>query len=229
MWRTNLGTADLHMHSKFSDGSASIEKILSHAEKRTNLNVIAITDHDCIAGAQQARDLCARHPRRAEVIVGVEVSTSEGHLLALNIETLIPSGMTMGETIQAVHEQGGLAIVAHPLKRWCPSASLSTLCNIMASERTRPDGLEVVNASFGRLGGSKKLRQLNDVFFHVAETGSSDAHCPSAIGSSRTYFPGSTASDLLNAIRTRTTLAYVGGWPTRSYVNYGLHEAMRRL
>jgi hypothetical protein len=68
-----LSRADLHIHSIYSDGIPTIEHILHHTERHTKLDVIAITDHNVIDGSLRARDF----------IVGEEVSTNEGHLLAL--------------------------------------------------------------------------------------------------------------------------------------------------
>src|SRR5258708_12380267 len=142
------------MHSVYSDGYATIARILGYVERFTDLDVIAITDHDCIDGAFLARDMIARQGSQIAVIIGVEISTAEGHLLALDVERLIPAGLSMDETIQEIHEQGGLAVVAHPLSRWCPSATITTLSNF----RHLPDGIEVYNASWAGVGSNGKVR-----------------------------------------------------------------------
>src|SRR5579864_1820294 len=112
-----LGRADLHMHSTYSDGFATIEQILHHVQHQMHLDVIAITDHDVIEGSLRARDLWARGRYRFDFVVGEEVSTKEGHMLALFIEKRIPPHLSIERSIDLVHEQGGLAIVAHPLNR----------------------------------------------------------------------------------------------------------------
>src|ERR1700687_609704 len=109
------GRADLHMHSAYSDGIGTIEQILHHTQHNTNLSVIALTDHDVIEGSLRARDLWAKGNYRFDYIVGEEISTREGHMLALFIEKRIPRGLSMERSIELVHEQDGLAIVAHPL------------------------------------------------------------------------------------------------------------------
>ncbi|MDQ2717365.1 MAG: PHP domain-containing protein, partial [Chloroflexota bacterium] len=111
------GKADLHMHSTYSDGSATIEEILTHVQMNTNLNVIALTDHDVIEGSLRARDLWASGSYRFDFVVGEEVNTKEGHLLGLFIEKRIPPGLSIERSIDLIHEQGGLAVVAHPLHR----------------------------------------------------------------------------------------------------------------
>src|SRR5579885_2624931 len=138
-----LGSADLHMHSTYSDGTASIEQILEHVQHNTDLDVIALTDHDVIEGSLRARDLWAKGKYRFDFIVGEEVTTKEGHLLGLFIEKRIPTGLCMERSIDLIHEQGGLAIVAHPLHRFFRhSCQRDVLDRIHASKDVWLDGVE---------------------------------------------------------------------------------------
>src|ERR1700730_17880892 len=108
------GKADLHMHSTYSDGSATIEQILEHVQENTELDVIALTDHDVIEGSLRARDVWQKKgDYRFDFVVGEEVSTKEGHLLGLFIEKRIPTGLSIERSIDLIHEQGGLAVIAH--------------------------------------------------------------------------------------------------------------------
>jgi predicted metal-dependent phosphoesterase TrpH len=223
-----VGKADLHMHSNYSDGYESVAQIIDYVERSTDLDVIAITDHDCIDGALEARDLVARGNCRLQIIVGAEISTRDGHLLALNIERLIPAGLSMVESIIAVHEQGGLAIVAHPLSRWCPSATLETLIDLELAKRL-PDGLEVHNASFAGVASNSRSREINRVRFNWAETGGSDAHTVDAIGSSYTIFLGCSAAELLVAIRHRSTIAWGGYWSAVALLDYGYRKVREHV
>src|SRR5512145_457311 len=81
-----MGKADLHIHSEWSDGLPSIRDILEHVEYQTDLDLIAITDHDMIEGAFEAREIAAQKRYRFDVIVGMEITTLEGHLLAYDLE-----------------------------------------------------------------------------------------------------------------------------------------------
>ena len=144
-----LGKADLHMHSTYSDGIGTIEQILHHVQYNTRLDVIAITDHDMVEGALRARDLWAKGSYRFDFIVGDEITTSEGHLLALFIEKPIRPGLGMEQSIELVHRQGGLAIVAHPLNRYFRhSCQREVLDRIDAAQDVWLDGIETWNASF---------------------------------------------------------------------------------
>lgn len=223
-----MGKADLHMHSTYSDGYESVAQIIESVEKDTDLDVIAITDHDCIDGALEARDLVARGNHRVEVITGAEISTRDGHLLVLNVEWLIPAGLSMAESIQAVHEQGGFAIIAHPLSLWCPSATLDTLIDLELTKCV-PDGLEVHNASFAGVASNSRARSINSVRFNWAETGGSDAHTIDAIGSSYTIFLGCSAAELLVAIRHRSTIACGGYWSAVALLDYGYRKVREHV
>jgi predicted metal-dependent phosphoesterase TrpH len=218
-----IGKADFHIHSLHSDGKEGVAHIVAHVEQHTDLDVIAIADHDNIDGALLARDMAATDCQRLQVLPAAEISTREGHLLALGIEKLIPAKLSMAETILAVREQGGVAIVAHPLCRWCPSASLDTLRNL--AQTCPPDGLEVLNGSLAGLGRKGHLQRLNDEEgFHWAEAGGSDAHTLNAIGSAYTSFKGHTAADLLSSLRAGTTEALGGAWPLSAFALYGVHK-----
>src|SRR5262249_53765562 len=107
------GRADLHVHSLYSDGGQMPEVIVRAASGR--LDVVAITDHDTVAGAVRARDYAREHPELGvDVVVGEEISTLNGHLLAFYLSERVPPGLTARETIELVHAQGGLAVAAHP-------------------------------------------------------------------------------------------------------------------
>src|SRR5579884_654374 len=81
-----LGRADLHLHTLASDGLMSPRALVDYAEHATSLDVIAITDHDETRAALEGRDWAAQRGYRVQVVPGVEVTTRDGHLLALFIE-----------------------------------------------------------------------------------------------------------------------------------------------
>ena len=86
-----LGRADLHIHTLASDGTAGVVEILEHVETNLELDVIAITDHERIDAALAARTIALDRGYRVEVVVGEEVTTLGGHLLALWIEQTDPA------------------------------------------------------------------------------------------------------------------------------------------
>ena len=201
-----LGRADLHIHTLASDGTSGVLEILEHVEHRTDLDVIAITDHERIDAAVAARAIAQDHALRFEVIVGEEVTTRGGHLLALFIEEPIKPLRSLRETIARVHDQGGIAIPAHPLVPYPLCAQAGSLRRLAgdADARYRPDALETFNPT---ALGRPRHRQTLDLAAELgmATVGNSDAHTLEAIAQGWSTFPGRTAADLRRAIVERRT------------------------
>jgi len=195
-----IGRADLHVHSLASDGTAGVEAILGEAV-RAGLAAIAITDHDRIDAAQAGSALATRNGLSIEVIVGEEISTRGGHLLGLWLTEPIRPWQSLRASIIAVHEQGGLAIPAHPLFPYPLCAQAVMLRRLIddPDPRSRPDALEVFNpTTFGRPVHRRVVRFA--ATHGLAAVGSSDAHALEAIAQGSTLFPGATAADLRTAI-----------------------------
>ena len=215
------GKADLHMHSTYSDGIGTIEEIFNHVQEKTALDVIAITDHDVIEGSLRARDLWAKGSYRFDFVVGEEVSTKEGHLLGLFIEKRIPSGLSVERSIDLIHEQGGLAVIAHPLHRlFRHSCQREVMDRIHASKDVWLDGIETWNASFCGIYANQVAMRVNRDVYGLAELGNSDAHTLNSIGSGMTWFEGKNAQDVRRAIENG--LSAPGGtlWDVQDYVRW---------
>lgn len=216
------GKADLHMHSTYSDGVATVEEILAHTQNCTNLNVIAITDHDEITGALRAREIKAQKNYRFDVIVGEEISTSDGHLLALFIEERIPPGLRMERSIELVHEQGGLAIVAHPFHRFFDfSCSRAVMDRVQAADDCWLDGIETWNAGFCGIYTNGVAARANRSIYKLVEVGNSDAHTLSAIGCGFTWFVGHSANDVRQSIIQGLTAPSGRLWDLQTYYELG--------
>ncbi len=200
------GRADLHIHTLASDGTAGIDAILDHVEANTALDVIAISDHERIDAAVAAQSMARDQGRRVEVIVGEEVTTLGGHLLALYVDRPIRPYHTLGNTIRAVHDAGGIAIPAHPLVPYPLCAQGWVLRRLLddPDPAAHPDALETFNpTSLGKPWHRRVVRFADD--HDLAHIGNSDAHALEAIGMAWTTFPGRTAADLRAAIAARTT------------------------
>ncbi len=117
----------MHLHTLYSDGTASVQAVLDHVERETDLDLIAITDHERIDGAQRAAEIHAAGGYSFELVVGEEITTRRGHVLALFISERIPALRPLAETIERIHDQGGIAIAPHAMAPLTPSLGRGSL------------------------------------------------------------------------------------------------------
>lgn len=207
-----LGRADIHIHSLASDGVSSVADILERAEA-SELDLIAITDHERIDAGLAAQAMAVARGLRVQVIVGEEISTRGGHLVGLFMRERIPPWRSLKWSVARVHEQGGLAIVAHPLVPYPLCASARSVRRLLAERDPlyHPDGIEAFNPTTAGTRWGRRAAQFVDEV-GLAAVGGSDAHRASDIGQATTRFPGRTPDDLRRAILERTT-----GWEGEPY------------
>lgn len=213
-----MGKADLHLHSARSDGMAVAVEMVRYAEGETDLDVIAIADHDQVAGALEAVEWCAGRPGgRLQAIVGTEITTAWGrHVLALFFRQPFPTRpfprfRSLAWTVATVREAGGLVAVPHPLRSLVPSVGARSLAALLADDSA--SGVEAVEVCSGIIGGrlaEARMRRLNEAIWRLAALGNSDAHHLAHIGRAFTAFRGRTPADLERAILERTTEACWG-------------------
>jgi predicted metal-dependent phosphoesterase TrpH len=200
------GRADLHVHTLASDGTSGIAEILDFVERRTTLDVVAITDHERIDAALAARAIARDQGLRVEVVVGEEITTLGGHLLGLFLDERVRPLRSLRSTIAEIHARGGIAIPAHPLVPFPLCAQGFVLRKLLAEDdaRYRPDGLETFNpTTLGRPWHRRVVRFAHEL--ELARVGNSDAHAAAEVGSGWTSYPGQSAGDLRRAIEARTT------------------------
>lgn len=209
-----MGKADLHIHTRFSDGMASVSDVLEYVEHRTELDVIAVTDHEDVGGGLLARELAAKRGYRFEVVVGAEITTLGGHVLALFVEATPPGFRRVESTLDAIHNAGGLAIAVHPLSWLTRSVSKRTLDRLQAGSGPRFDAIELANPSPAALVTRERAMRHNEEAWRLPATGSSDAHHLPHIGTGWTDFVGTTAEELRLAIHTGRTVAAMRPYPS---------------
>lgn len=214
------GKADMHLHTLYSDGTAGLQELLDHVEHSTDLDLIAITDHERVDGALRAREMHAAGNYSFELVVGEEVTTRRGHVLALFLDERIPALRPLGETVERIHAAGGIAIAAHPLAPLTPSLGRRSLLSLQADERPerRLDGIELMNPSAA--GRSRRItrRQLNERRLHLPAVGNSDAHVLEGIGTAWTWFGGTSAADYRAALEAGSTRPDGVFWSNRHNV-----------
>lgn len=221
----HLGKADLHIHSNYSDAKPGILEILNYVENNTDLDIIAITDHDTIDGALEAQRLMEDNKYRFELIVGEEVSTKEGHIVGLFLKENIKPGMSVRKTLEEIHNQGGISIAVHPFQHTRfknPKIIVMDgmgLVNLV-KEKDCIDAVEIVNATPTLSEENLSADFINGTLVRKAEIGSSDAHILDAIGMGYTIFEGKTSEELRRAIKYIQTRAMHKKWAIFALFKY---------
>ncbi len=168
---------DLHMHTDHSSDCATpVEVLLAEARAR-GLGAIAVTDHNEISGALDAR----AKANGLTVIVGEEVKTAEqGEVIGLFIEEKIPRGLTLEETIAEIKRQGGLVYVPHPFDRMHSVPDYEHLLAVVDDV----DAIEVFNPRIAISEFNEEAVRFAAKYRIPAGAGS-DAHVPQGLGSVR--------------------------------------------
>ena len=168
---------DLHMHTDHSyDCATPVEVLLAEARGR-GLGAIAVTDHNEISGALEAR----AKAQGIKVIVGEEVKTADqGEVIGLFIEERIPRGLTLAETIAEIKRQGGIVYVPHPFDRLHSVPDYEHLLGVLDDI----DAIEVFNPRVAISEFNEEALRFAAKYRIPAGAGS-DAHVPQGLGSVR--------------------------------------------
>ncbi|HKQ17341.1 MAG TPA: PHP domain-containing protein, partial [Solirubrobacterales bacterium] len=171
---------DLHMHTDHSPDCATPVEVLLETARDRGLGAIAITDHNEVSGALEAREL-ASSVDGLKVIVAEEVKTAEqGEVIGLFLEERIPRGLTMAETIAEIRRQGGLVYVPHPFDRLHSVPDYEHLLDIVEDI----DILEVFNPRVALTAFNEEAERFASKYRIVPGAGS-DSHVAQGLGSVR--------------------------------------------
>ncbi|MGB9956651.1 CehA/McbA family metallohydrolase [Haloferax prahovense] len=213
---------DLHVHTDASyDCEMSVEAVLARAAA-VGLDAVAITDHDSVGSLPRAFDIA--HEYGVRVVPGVEVSTADGHLLALGVDDPPATGRPLSETARAVRESGGLAVVPHPFQTFRHGASRRAIRDV--------DAVEVYNAhtlTGFRNGQARRYARRHG----LPGTGGSDAHRPALVGQAYTAVSveaggGVTTDAILDGVRAGRTVARGTRTTARQYLRkYALNARLK--
>jgi glycosyltransferase involved in cell wall biosynthesis len=166
---------DLHMHTDHSPDCATPVDTLLETAKKVGLGAIAITDHNEVSGALEARD----RADGVKVIVAEEVKTADqGEVIGLFIEEKIPRGMTLQETIAEIRRQGGLVYVPHPFDRMHAVPDYEHLLDVVEDI----DAMEVFNPRVAFSAFNEEAARFAAKYRIVAGAGS-DSHVAQGLGS----------------------------------------------
>jgi hypothetical protein len=202
-----LGAAEIHAHTLASDGMVSAVDLV-RAAGAIGLNVLCITDHDTISELGPAREAGAA--LGVEVVQGEEVTASFPpgiHIVGLFLDRQIRMHMPVEDTVDAIHDAGGQAVIAHPfMPTWFASITPGKARSLL--ETRQVDGIELRHTA----PVLPRTWRLLDSFYSEhrdrlgAALGAGDSHFGEHdLGRILTVFPGKGAADLRRAIEERTT------------------------
>mgnify|MGYP005845217279 CR=1 FL=1 len=221
------GRADLHIHTTASDGIHTVRQVLEHITRMGSLDVIAITDHDCLDASLWAYQ--QRHQYPFDIVPGLEVTSVDGHVLALWVTSPIPAYLSLQETVAAIHEQDGIAVLAHPLELTiAPQTFWRYLTQPEVLLKAGVDAVEVFNAGAFTVGCNQlaKLAYRNK---QIPQLGGSDSHMCATIGRGVTRFRGRTAAELRESIANGLTSAEGMRWGITAYLRLSRSFIRRKL
>jgi glycosyltransferase involved in cell wall biosynthesis len=177
--RRALIDVDLHMHTDHSGDCVTPVDVLLATARAQGLGAIAVTDHNEISGALDARSKAAEYG--VKVIVGEEVKTADqGEVIGLFIERKIPRGMSLEETIVAIRAQGGLVYVPHPFDRLHSVPDYEHLLAVVDDL----DAIEVFNPRIAIPAFNEEAVRFAGKYGIVGGAGS-DAHVAQGLGEVR--------------------------------------------
>lgn len=226
-----LGTAEVHAHTRASDGLVSAEQLVT-AAANIGLSVLCITDHDTMGITERAKELGAE--LGVDVVSGQEITATFPpgiHVIGLFLDQPVRMGMSVEDTVDAIHDHGGLAILPHPfMPTWFASITPRRLRTLL--EHHTVDGIEVRHTAPVLPGTWSRL----DAFYAEhkerlgAAVGAGDTHFGEKdLGRIVTVFPGKTASDLRRAIETHTTSPLSGVQPAGPSLGMRLKQQHRSM
>jgi len=159
---------DLHIHSQYSEDATGSPKDIIKILQKKGLQGMAITDHNTVEGGLKALKV---KPKEFIVIPGVEISTKDGHMLALNVTENIKRHLSVEETVEKIIDAGGLPVVPH-LFRNMSGIKKEKLRNI----QTKISAIEVFNSCSLPQTNLKTAKIAKE--YGLGGTGGSDAHDP---------------------------------------------------
>jgi predicted metal-dependent phosphoesterase TrpH len=196
---------DPHVHTSASyDARGSVRAVLDAAVE-AGLDAVAITDHDTTVAAREAVSLA--ETLDLTVVPGVEISTREGHLLALGVRDRPPIGDPIDDTVAWVRDHGGVAAIPHPFQR--------SRHGVRKRDVPDADAIEVFNAWTMTGIQNRRARRYADRYDYPT-LGGSDAHAPVMVGHSHTEVDLGAGEPVGNAPAVEAILAAVADGRTRA-------------
>ncbi len=182
---------DLHVHTNRSSDARTPPEQIPSLTKDRGLDGLAITDHNILSVDSSSEIVILR---------GIEISSSDGHIIGLGVSEPVPKGLSGDDTVKRIRDLGGVSIIAHPYD-FFRSAVRPHMLTI------RPDLIEVINASsFLHAISWRRARKFADKG-GFSSTGGSDSHIPSTLGRAYTEVEcdSRNPSSVLSALKAGRT------------------------
>jgi len=215
---------DPHIHSCYSRDTKSRPEDIIKKARKIGLNIIAISDHDSVKGSKLGINL-SKDINEVFVVPSIEISSNEGHILGFGVDSVISKGLTPEETVDKIHDEGGIAIIPHPFSFYRNGSFFNnkkTLKNLVKNNSNNYDkykknnkitsieGVEVLNARY-IIGYSNYRANKLAAKHDLAKIGSSDSHFIESIGNCYTELVcidnKPNVDDIIEAIRSKKTIA----------------------
>ncbi len=226
-----LSAAEVHAHTRASDGMVTAAELV-RAAAGAGLRVGCVTDHDVVPDLAEAIDVGAA--LGIDVVRGEEVTCvfpPGTHIVGLFIDKQIRMHMSAEDTVDAVHDQGGLAIVAHPfMPTYFASMSQRRLDTLL--ETRTVDGIELRHTAPVMPGTWKRLDEYYAAHREQlgAAVGAGDSHFGAAdVGRMVTVFEGTGAAGLRASLEARTTSPRTGIRPSPPGLRARLAQQQRSM
>ncbi len=205
-----MGKTDTHLHTNYSGYNTKVgalrfpESVIDPSvqvdnARRNGVDVLCITDHNEVQGGFVAEKY-ARQFDDIEIVVGDEVMTDQGEVIGLWLTEKPKKFLTPEETVDIIHEQGGLAIAPHPFSVHVDGMQEKIF-------ELPLEGFEVINGGHPDPYSNYFAQRVMDLYpGRWAATSGSDAHAVCTTNYNWTEFPGTSAEDLRKAILDKTTV-----------------------
>ncbi|MBU5575212.1 MAG: PHP domain-containing protein [Candidatus Aenigmatarchaeota archaeon] len=187
---------DLHVHTIYSkvafwgyDALNTPEEIVDAAVKK-GLNGIAITDHNTIKGALKAKNYAKKKYPNFNVIIGEEIKTASGDLLGIGLHKEIKPYMSLKDSIDEIHSQGGIAIAPHPFAKFI-------LRECLMKKAIFADAIEVLNACSALKFQNNSAKELA-IKYSIPMVAGSDSHSILTLGAAGIICNNDPISEIKN-------------------------------
>ena len=214
---------DCHCHTVYSkhwfwgyDSINTPQEMVKAAIKR-GMDGIAITDHNTVKGSLVGKKFAKKY-KNFLVITGAEFRSKEGEVLGLGIKTNVPMNLSLEETIEKIHDLGGVAVIPHPSGKYFFKRTA-------VKDPLNADAVEVFNSTVIRRGNRMAMRLAKK--YKKGITAGSDAHSISSVGNAGIICNGNPL-EAIRKKRVKIANAYTAR-VKKTYEERGMQEEFPQL